>query len=150
MYYHSRLLSWTSFIKWAIFLNYFSIFRNSWFEKFIFYFIIFLHFLLFNKLKFSNVLFLSCRGWNFSIISNYEIVTYDMEFSGAGKSDLVMATKMILKFIFIFCQVFFCALIKNPQVSLSTGIIEGISKEENFLGKNRKWDEFRGIRFEND
>ena len=73
-----------------------------------------------------------------------------MEFSGAGKSDLVMATKMILKFIFLFCQAFFCARIKNPQVSVSTGIIEGISREENFLEKNRKWDEFRGIRFEND
>ena len=77
-------------------------------------------------------------------------MTYDKEFSGAGKNELVMPTKMIFKFIFLFCPVIFCARIKNPQVSLSTGIIEGISREENFLGKNRKWDEFRGIRFEND
>ena len=77
-------------------------------------------------------------------------MTDDKEYSDACKNDLVTTTKMILKLIFLFCPAIFCARIKNPQVSLSTGVIEGISREENFLGKNRKWDEFRGIRFEND
>ena len=77
-------------------------------------------------------------------------MTYDKKFSRACKNELVMATKMIFKFIFLVSSGIFCARIKNPQVSLSTGIIEGISREENFLGKDRKWDEFRGIRFEND
>ena len=77
-------------------------------------------------------------------------MTYDKKFSDAGKNDLMTITKMILKLMFLFCPAIFCARIKNPQVSLSTGIIEGISREENFLGKNRKWEEFRGIRFEND
>ena len=77
-------------------------------------------------------------------------MTYDKEFSGACKNELVIATEMILKFIFLLFSGTFCARIKNPQVSLSTGVIEGISREENFLGKDRKWDEFLGIRFEND
>ena len=77
-------------------------------------------------------------------------MTYDKKFSGACKNELVMATKMIFKFIFLVSSGILCARIKNPQVSLSTGVIEGISREENFLGKDRKWDEFRGIRFEND